>query len=135
MRDTRPDSNPLTTTRVHHHDGIAVIEVVGEIDMSCEKPIRAKLAEQLEQRPAGLVVDLTRIDFFGSAGIQLLVEAVAGAARRGVALAVATDRRTVLRPLEITLVNRSVDIHPTLDDALAALRADGAQATQRMAHQ
>ncbi|MFI9007886.1 STAS domain-containing protein [Actinosynnema sp. NPDC053489] len=125
MSDTRTETALATTTRVHHHhDGTTVVEVVGEIDMASDKPIRALLADQLGRDPVALVLDLTRVDFFGSAGIQLLVEALAGAERRGVALAVATDRRAVLRPLEITLVNETVDIHPTLDQALAAVRPD-----------
>ncbi len=141
MDDTCTGSTPTAITRVHHHDGMTVVEVVGEIDMSCEKRVRAVVTAQLDRQPSGLVVDLTGIDFFGSAGVQLVVEAVASAQRRGVALALATDRRTVLRPLEITLVDRTVDIHPTPGDALAALRtatapgADNVPATRQMAHQ
>ncbi|PSL51664.1 anti-anti-sigma factor [Saccharothrix carnea] len=134
MGDTRTDT-PATTTRVHHHDDVAVVEVVGEIDMACETPVRTALVTQLDQRPAGLVVDLTEVDFFGSAGIQLLVEAIERAERRGVALAVATDRRAVLRPLEITLVREVVDVHPTLADAIAAVRADDLPQRRRVAHQ
>ncbi|MCE7000943.1 STAS domain-containing protein [Saccharothrix sp. S26] len=130
MGDTTSD----TITRVHHHDDITVVEVIGEIDMACEKPVRAVLTSLLDDRPAGLVVDLTRVDFFGSSGIQLLVEAVASAERRGVALAVATDRRAVLRPLEITLIIETVEIHPTLGDALAALRSDAPSRSHRMAY-
>lgn len=115
------DTTP-TTTRVHHHGGVAVVEVAGEIDMACDQPIRAAVADQLDRRPAGLVLDLTRIDFFGSTGIQLVVETVVKAADRGVALALATDRRAVLRPLEITDVHRMVAIHPSVRDALAAVR-------------
>ena len=131
MGDTCTDTATTTTTRVRYHDGIAVVEVVGEIDMACEKPVRAALAAELDRRPAGLVLDLTEVDFFGSSGIQLVVEAVAVAERRGVALAVATDRRAVLRPLEITHVIQAVDVHPTLANALAALRAGSVPASQR----
>ncbi|MFD0205884.1 MULTISPECIES: STAS domain-containing protein [Saccharothrix] len=134
MGDTRTET-PATTTRVHHHEGIVVVEVVGEIDMACESPVGTVLAAQLDQRPAGLVVDLTGIDFFGSAGIQLLVEAIERAKLRGVTLAVATDRRAVLRPLEITLVREVLDVHPTLADAIAAVRADDLPRERRVAHQ
>ncbi|KOX28266.1 hypothetical protein ADK67_12230 [Saccharothrix sp. NRRL B-16348] len=103
---------------------MAVVAVAGEIDMACEQPVRAAIAAQLDRRPDGLVLDLADVDFFGSAGIQLVVDAIARAERLGVPLAVATDRRTVLRPLEITLVSEAVDVHPTLGDALTALRAD-----------
>lgn len=124
MGDTRAETTPVTITRTDDHDGLAVVAVAGEIDMACEQPVRAAIAAQLDRRPAGLVLDLADVDFFGSAGIQLVVDAIARAERLGVPLAVATDRRTVLRPLEITLVSEAVDVHPTLGDALTALRAD-----------
>ncbi|TQM85085.1 anti-anti-sigma factor [Saccharothrix saharensis] len=129
MGDTRTDT-PNATVQVHDRDGITVVEVAGEIDMASETPVRAIVAEQLDRRPAALVVDLGRVDFFGSAGIQLLIEAATTAQRRGVPLAVATDRRAVLRPLEITLVIEAVDVHPTVRDALAAVRP-GARSTSR----
>ncbi|MBB5957980.1 anti-anti-sigma factor [Saccharothrix tamanrassetensis] len=128
MGDTCTETSPATTIRVDLHDGTAVVRVTGEIDMACEKPVRAAIFEQLHQRPAGLVVDLTGIDFFGSTGIQLLVEAIAHAQRLGVALAVATDRRAVLRPLEITHMSQAVVIYPTVQAGLDALRADGVRA-------
>lgn len=133
MGNTCTETTPTAITEVRDHDGITVVGVVGEIDMACAEPIRAVLAGQLDRRPAGLVVDLTATDFFGSAGIQLLVDAVIRAQRRGVPLAVATDRRVVLRPLQVTLVDQTVAIHPTLGDALTALRAEGAP-TLPMAH-
>ncbi|QQQ74265.1 STAS domain-containing protein [Saccharothrix sp. 6-C] len=123
MSETCTETTPATATRITDHAGITVVAVTGEIDMSCEQPIRATILRQLDRRPDGLVLDLAEVDFFGSAGIQLVVEAALRAERLDVPLAVATDRRTVLRPLEITLVNETVDVHPTLRDALAALRA------------
>ncbi|NUT50923.1 MAG: STAS domain-containing protein [Saccharothrix sp.] len=110
-----------------------MVEVVGEIDMACEEPVRTTVGEQLDRRPRGLVLDLNAVEFFGSTGIQLLVEAVAGAQRLGVPLAVATARRAVLRPLEITLVDQVVDVHPTLPDALAALRTQGRSGSRHSA--
>ena len=133
MGDTRAET-PVTITRTSDDDGIAVVVVSGEIDMFCEHQVRAAIADQLERRPNGLVVDLAGVDFFGSAGIQLVVDAIVRAQRLGVALALATDRRTVLRPLEITLVDQTVDIHPTLHDALTALRAADVPTARRAAN-
>ncbi|MBM7814844.1 STAS domain-containing protein [Saccharothrix algeriensis] len=118
-------------TQVDRNDGLSVVELVGEIDMDCDGPVRAALCRQLDQRPAGLVVDLTGVDFFGSTGIRLLVEASARAQRLGVAFAVAARGRAVLRPLEITFVGLTLDVHPTRQDALDALRAGIVPAARR----
>ncbi|MCE6994956.1 STAS domain-containing protein [Saccharothrix sp. S26] len=130
MGETCTDSTD-TTTRIHHHGGVAVVEVTGEVDTAWDASIRAAVADQLDRRPAGLVLDLTKVDFFGSTGIQLLVEAALRARELGVALTVATDRRLVLRPLEITMVIGMLDIRPTLRDALAALRSDDLSTSHR----
>lgn len=123
MSDTYIETFPVRITTSLDRDGTAVVEVAGEIDLACEEAIRAAIVGQLDRRPAALVVDLTEVDFFGSTGIQLLVDTIKHAQRLGVALAVATDRRTVLRPLEITLVDQTVDVYPTMREALTAVRA------------
>jgi anti-sigma B factor antagonist len=112
------------TVLVTERDGVLVVQVVGDIDTATEGAVRATLLAQLDRQPAQLVVDLTEVDFFSSAGIQLLVDAAARAKRQDVALVVVTDRRAVLRPLQITSVDRVLDIHGSLPEALAALRGD-----------
>ncbi|MBY8848096.1 STAS domain-containing protein [Saccharothrix sp. MB29] len=112
------------TTRVEPGD-VAVVSVTGEVDLASEGVVDAAVQDQVDRRRPGLVVDLTRVDFFGSAGIRLLVDAAQRARRLGMALAVATDRRVVLRPLAITLVDQAVEIHPTVPAAVAALRGTG----------
>ncbi|MFD7660122.1 STAS domain-containing protein [Actinosynnema sp. NPDC059797] len=133
MGETRTEISPAAVTGIHHHDGTVVVEVTGQVDMACSAPIRAIVGEQLDRRPTGLVVDLTGVDFFGSAGVQLLVEAVVQARALGVALAVATDRRAVLHPLRLTRVDEALDVHPTPRDALAALRTGGVPTAPRVA--
>jgi anti-sigma B factor antagonist len=129
------ETRPATVTRVDHHADVAVVEVTGQVDIACVDPIRATVRELLDHCPAGLVVDLTAVDFFSSAGVQLLVDAVVQARGLGVRLAVATDRRAVLRPLQLTGVSEALDLHPTLHAALTALRPVGVPTTRRVAHQ
>jgi stage II sporulation protein AA (anti-sigma F factor antagonist) len=102
-----------------------VLGVVGDIDMACSAPIRDALAAQLHDRPPGLVFDLTEVGLFGSAAIQLLVEAVVRAEDQGTVLVVATNQRGVLRSVAITSVDAMVAIHPSVQDALAALSSSG----------
>ena len=125
MGNTCSHIAPVTVaTRVEPGD-VAVVSVTGEVDLACEDVVDAAFRDQFDRRRAGLVVDLTGVDFFGSAGIRLLVDAAQRARHLGMALAVATDRRVVLRPLAITLVDQAVEIHPTVPAAVAALRGTG----------
>ncbi|MFC6093116.1 STAS domain-containing protein [Saccharothrix lopnurensis] len=110
---------------VDDRDGIPVVSVAGEIDMTCDEPIRAALTAQFDRRPAGLVLDLTDVGFFGSTGVRLVVEATTWARDQGVAFALASTRRAVLRTLDIALPDGVVDLHPTVPDAIRALRTAG----------
>lgn len=133
MGDIRTTITPATGVRAGDRQGVPVVEVVGEVDLACEVPVRTALADQLDRRTAGLVLDLTEVGFFGSTGIRLLVEACGRAERQGTTIAVATTRRSVLRTLEMTLVDQLVEIRPTVPDALAALRAAGVPLPRRSA--
>jgi anti-anti-sigma factor len=111
------------TVCVMDRDGVSVVEVAGEVDLVSSEPLNAVLTAQLDQRPAGLVVDLTKIVFLGSAGINVLVDTAERARDHGVALVVAADHRAVLRPLRITGAYEMLSIRPSLDLALTALQA------------
>ncbi len=125
MSDICAYTVPETTVVTTDQWGIPSVAVIGEVDMACEADIRAALGAQLDRQPTGLVVDLTRVEFFGSTGIRLLVEVYTRAQEQGTALAVATGQRAVLRTLEMTLVDELFDVHPTVAHALTALRGAG----------
>ncbi len=53
-----------------------VIEAVGEVDLTTAPQLREALLNAVgDTAPAGLIVDLSRVDFIDSAGLALLVEA------------------------------------------------------------
>ena len=59
------------------------------------------------------------ITFVGAAGLRCLLTAQIAAARRGVQLHLTgTDHRAVARPLEITNLQSSFDIQPTVDSVV-----------------
>jgi anti-anti-sigma factor len=54
----------------------AVIEVIGEVDLTTVSLLREPLLSRVSKNPASnVIVDLTRVDFIDSAGLALLVEA------------------------------------------------------------
>jgi anti-sigma B factor antagonist len=114
------------TINTRNHNGIAVVEVIGELDLVSGGSLLAVLTSQLDQRPTGLVVDLTRTVFFGSTGIAALLETTSRAQDRGVVVVVVTDHRAVLRPLQVTGADQHLGIQPAVDLTLAALEAEAA---------
>lgn len=96
-----------------------VIHVVGEVDLVSAPALRASLDEQLEAS-AALLVNLTETAFFGAAGLSELVHAAAVARDRAVRLAVAAGR-PVLRPLQVTGLDRQLATYPDLAAAAEAI--------------
>jgi anti-sigma B factor antagonist len=109
-----------------------VVHAVGEVDMSSAPTLRNAVltACAAVHGPASLVVDLTGVDFFGSSGISVLMEAQ----QQCQALRVVTSQ-AALRTLQIAGLAEVLDIRDSLANAAHALasvdssRAGGDDAT------
>lgn len=112
-----PDDEALTV-HIEHLDRTTVVAIAGEIDLVTAAGLDETLQAELEARPAVLVLDLTDVDFFTSVGLTAVALAQRGAEERGVALRVVADSRRVLRPLQITGMDRTLALYPSRAAAL-----------------
>jgi anti-sigma B factor antagonist len=83
-------------------DGTVTLTVVGEVDAFTAPRLRSLIASQLEGQPRELVLDLSAVEFLGSAGLAALVETQMLARDRDVALRLIATSRAVIRPLQGT---------------------------------
>jgi anti-sigma B factor antagonist len=83
-------------------DGVTTVTVVGEVDTFTAPVLRSSLDTQLEQSPSELVIDLSGVQFLGSAGLAVLVETQKSARARAISLRLIATTRAVTRPLEVT---------------------------------
>ena len=97
---------------------VVVVHVTGEVDMATEDQLRRSLAEAMAAAPAAVVLDLTGVTFFASAGLHVLVDVQHEATARDLDLRVVAVTRAVLRTLEITGVDQLVTVVGSLDQAL-----------------
>ncbi|ONI92712.1 hypothetical protein ALI22I_02455 [Saccharothrix sp. ALI-22-I] len=102
--------------------GLAVTRVIGEVDLAGVDLIRAELDAQLERRPPVLVVELSEVTVLGSLGIAALIDGHYRAQAAGVEFVVVASHRSVIRPLQLTEVDRLLTVFPTLDDVVATSR-------------
>ncbi|MGI5500757.1 STAS domain-containing protein [Lentzea sp. CA-135723] len=109
------------------HDGITVAALAGEVDMKTAKTLLADTLLVLDRQPEGIVIDLHAVTFFGSAGISLLVSVRREAELHGVPFGVAAASRAVTRSLAASGMDARLSMFPTVDDAVAAIRASSAQ--------
>jgi anti-sigma B factor antagonist len=104
-------------------DGVRVVRVVGEVDMSHEEELKGELRSAVESDARGIVVDLTECEFIDSTGVRaLLLSREAQHADDGsVKLAVAAASEQILRILTVMGIDKVIPIRPTIESASAAL--------------
>ncbi|MCV7234817.1 STAS domain-containing protein [Mycobacterium branderi] len=112
--------DPISTS-IEHLDGVAVLTVGGEVDLSTAPAFEAAIAEALAEEPAVLVIELSGMEFLASAGVRVLAAAREKLGDSGQLVVVANSPVTK-RPIELLGLDKTVALYPTLDDALAATR-------------
>lgn len=102
-------------------DGVTVVSLTGELDM-----LTVARAETAVERAVGdglpVVLDLTGLTFFSSAGLTLLAQVHEQRSRRPVDVRLVADQRVVLLPLELAGMRDLFPVHTSLPDALGAAR-------------
>jgi anti-anti-sigma factor len=118
---------PFETTAAQLNDGVRVIAVRGELDLSTAPDLEGPLDDAVASGDASVLIDLSDCEFIDSTGIALIVRAwqhldrtAAGDGNGRVVIYGCNDQ--VRRVLEITGLELSISIHGTQDEALAALR-------------
>ena len=66
-------------TAVRHRDGVAVIDVRGDVDGRAEASLEAAWATALDARPAAVALNFTHTGYINSTGIALIVGMLASA--------------------------------------------------------
>ena len=100
---------------------IVVVAAVGVVDMLTAPQLEDALRSAVGNKPEGLVVDLTGVDFLASAGMGVLV-AAHDSADAGTRFCVVADGPSTSRPLKLVGIADIVPLYATLDEALEALR-------------
>ena len=106
---TGPAWQPFSVTVTKEGDR-ATVALVGELDMSGTDRLRIAL-EQAEEPPTGLLVlDMSKLDFIDSTGLEVMLRAARRASDAGRRLIVARPSRYVRRLLELTAIDQSLDV-------------------------
>jgi anti-anti-sigma factor len=119
---------PFEATAAKLEDGLHVIAVRGELDLSTAADLEAPLDDAIATGDASVLIDLTECEFIDSTGIALIVRAWQRLDRNAEGdgegrVVIASQNDQVRRVLEITGLELSIPIHGTRDEGLAALRA------------
>lgn len=102
---------------------VAVVAASGDLDMLTAPQLREAVQAALGKNPVGLIVDLTSVEFLGSAGMQVLMETHNQTDGTGTRFAVVADGSATSRPLKITGIADLIDLFSSLDVALENITA------------
>jgi anti-sigma B factor antagonist len=105
-------------------DNIHAFRVVGELDQATASQLSRPLMQAIDEDSRAVLVDLTECEFIDSTGLAILVDAHERLTRAdGRSFAICCANSQVRRLLEITGIDQAMSLHPSRDEALAALRA------------
>ena len=103
----------------HQVDGVVVVAAAGAVDMLTSPQLQEVIDAAAKRRPTGLILDMTDVEFLGSAGMQVLMTT---RKRLGadIRFAVVADGPATSRPLKITGIADYIEMFSSLDVALTS---------------
>lgn len=104
-------------------DGAVVLAVSGDVDMLSAPQLAEAIRAAAATGPAGLIVDLSKVDFLASAGMAVLAAAQSEVAPP-TRFAVVANGPATSRPIKLTGLDSVLSLHSTLDSALDGIADD-----------
>jgi anti-anti-sigma factor len=99
-----------------------LVHATGEIDSSTAGELRSELQSALQQAKSQesrlLILDLQGVTYFGSAGLNAVLDCHKEGLKAGTSVRLVADNDLVVRPIEVTNLDSLLDLYPTVPDAL-----------------
>ena len=104
-------------------DGVRVIAVRGELDLSTAPDLEGPLDAAVDGNGSAVLIDLAECEFIDSTGIALIVRGWQKLEGNGSGrLAICCPNAQVQRVLDVSGLDQSIPVHPSRDEGVAALR-------------
>ncbi len=103
-------------------DRVVVLAVSDAVDMLSAPRMSEAICAALGKAPAGLIVDLTEVEFLAAVGMSVLVAAQEAADAMSVQFGIVAEGPATSRPIRLLGIDAILALYPTLDDALRDLR-------------
>jgi anti-sigma B factor antagonist len=112
----------LADLRFEHAESVVVARLAGDVDMSNAAEVGSALDRTLTNDKVALVLDLSDVDYFDSAGIHLIFDLRERLRVRSVKLRLVVPEGSSARAsLQLAGVLQTIDVDQALDAALASL--------------
>ncbi len=101
---------------------VTVIELSGEIDVSCAPQLKELLLGMLDEGKNQLLVDLTGVSFMDSTALGIFANAFKRAQRAGGDIKFANPREELRRVFSITQTDKLFSIFDSVDEGLGSFQ-------------
>jgi anti-sigma B factor antagonist len=118
----QPRGDSVRFTVATDSDGICTVMVTGDVDL-LTAPAMATAVQQAQEKTQDVLLDLSGVDFLGSAGLSVMVEAARRADGSQGRLAVLVTHRPVRRAIEVTGLDAALHLFDSADAAKQYLSA------------
>ena len=98
-------------------DRAVVVAAAGTVDMLTADRLAEAIGAAAAHSPAGVIVDLSKVDFLASAGMSVLV-AAHGDVTPATGFGRVADGPATSRPMTVLGIDKVIPLYRTLDDAL-----------------
>jgi anti-anti-sigma factor len=113
--------------QVRQHNGIAIIDLHGEINGDAEEALSAAYAQATAQKPGSVLLNFAGVDYINSKGIALIVVLLAQARKAGRRLLTSGLSEHYVEIFKITRLSDFMTVFP--DEASAIAEANGKKNT------
>jgi anti-anti-sigma factor len=111
------DELTLTVTTHDLAESMARLQAVGEIDRDSRDLLHDAAAKALTRGRNRLIMDLSEVTFCDSSGLSVFVQVHRETTAQGGWLRLAAVQPMVLTTLQVTNLDRLIEMHPTVEDA------------------
>jgi anti-sigma B factor antagonist len=108
----------MDLTIVPKNEGVAVAEIVGDLNLLCASDVRTGLAAAVGDGHRRLVVDLSQVNFIDSSGLGALISGLKSARQAGGDLRIASPGEQARVVLKLTTLDRVLRPYDSVEDAL-----------------
>ena len=115
-------TTPLQTRVRSADDGVAVIELTGDVTAACENELMDAYREAGGSGTRGIVLDFSALDYMNSSGIGLLVTLLVRARRAKQQLSAFGLSDHYRQIFELTRLDEVITVHADEGEAVAAAR-------------
>lgn len=117
--------------QVNFFDNVTVIAVTGRIDSHSVNRLRQQLSVSTARQQANTVLDLGGVDFIDSSGLAAIVHGMKQCRATGGDLRLCRLHQSVRMVLELTRLDKALDIFPNQEGALRSFATAAAIAPAR----